>query len=127
MAQCKDAVRKGDLRRLLESMPNLETLNIIFHYVEEESDVYPASLCDLVSETVHWKHLTSIEFEFIEASRRDLVDSIRLHSSTPRSIGLKDLRLVRSSQHVFLPQLRELAENMFLDDISREGKGEEGQ
>lgn len=110
-------VHQGDIRRLLEAMPKLESLAIGFTFLDEVNDIYPARLEDLISTTTHWRHLKNVKFDLLEAPRQDLVDFFSRHSSTLRTIELRDLRLIRSSWRVFLPQLKELAEEMFLDDI----------
>lgn len=118
---CKGVVRQGGLRRLLGSMTRLENLAIGFTYPDEEMGLYPATLGDLVPEGMHWPNLWKFRFDLIEASRQDLVDFIRRHSSTVTEFHLQDLRLLASSWLVFLPQLRELAEDMFLDDLTISG------
>lgn len=120
---CKAAVRKGDIRRLIEAMPSLESLYIGFCYIDIGNGIYPAEFKDLVSANTHWQYLSHVSFDGIEASRQDLIDFMSLHSSTLRTIELKDLSLLKSSWRVFLPQLQELAENMFLDDITLTGLG----
>lgn len=117
VAECRDTIRKGHLRLLLEAMPNLESLGVVFSYMNEATGLYPAQLKDLVSETTHWPHLMDVKFDVLEASRQDLICFISLHSSTLRTIELRDVRLIKSSWRIFLPQLQELAEEMFLDDI----------
>lgn len=117
VSQCKKTVQKGHLRSLMEAMPNLVSLTVGFSFINEDDDLYPASFRDLVSANAHWEHLRSVKFDVLEAPRQQLVDFFRCHSSTLRTIELKDLRLINSSWHVFLPQLRELADDMFLDGI----------
>lgn len=117
VTQCKNTVRKGHIRSLIESMPNLVSLTVGFTFSNQEEELYPATFGDLISENAHWQHLRNVKFDVLEASRQELVDFFRRHSSTLRTIELKELRLIQSSWHVFLPQLRELADDMFLDDI----------
>lgn len=116
-SECTRTFQQGDVRRLLEAMPKLESLTIGFTMMDEHNDIYPARLEDLVSMNTHWQRLKHVKFEILEAPRQDLIDFFSRHSSTLRTIELRDLRLIRSSWRVFLPQLQELAENMFLDDI----------
>lgn len=115
--ECARTIQQGDVRRLLEAMPRLETLTIGFTFMDEHNDIYPARLADLVSMTTHWQHLKHVKFEILEAPRQDLIDFFNRHNSTLRTIELIDLRLIRSSWRVFLPQLQELASNMFIDEI----------
>ena len=131
MTECRAAVQKGGLRRLLGSMTELEVLTVGFTYPNETSGLYPATLGDLVPEGMHWQSLREFRFNLVEATRQEVVDFVRRHSSTVTHIYLQDLRLLRSSWLVFLPELRDLGEEMFLDDVlisgtvygETEGKG----
>lgn len=123
VSDCARTVHQGDIRRLLEAMPKLESLTIGFTFLDEDNGIYPARLEDLISTNTHWLHLKHVKFDILEAPRQDLVDFFSRHSSTLRTIELKHLSLIRSSWRVFLPQLQELAENMFLDDILVSGWG----
>lgn len=120
---CTRTVHQGDIRRLLEAMPKLESLTIGFTLPGGDDGIYPARLEDLISTTTYWQHLKNVEFEILEAPRQDLLDFFNRHSGTLRTIELRNLRLIESSWRVFLPQLKELAENMFLDDILIAGWG----
>lgn len=127
--ECAPSVRQGDVRRLLEAMPKLESLTVGFAPLYELDGTYPARLEDLVSTTTHWPYLSHLNFDTVEAPRQDLIDFFSRHSRTLRTIELRDLNLIRSSWRVFLPQLQELAESMFLDNILIAGriKGEAEQ
>lgn len=119
--ECKAIFRTGVMRRLLGAMTNLVSLTIHFTFIDERTEDYPARFGDLVSKDAHWAHLEHVRFDVIEAPRQDLVDFIGRHTSTLRSIEIRSLRLIESSWHVFLPQLRELADDMFLDNIEFTG------
>lgn len=116
-------VRQGDVRRLLEAMPKLESLTVGFTPTDELDATCPARLEDLVSTTTHWPYLRHLSFDTIEAPRQDLIDFFTRHSRTLRTIELRDLNLIRSSWRVFLPQMQKLAEDMFLDNILIAGYG----
>lgn len=121
MAECRAAVKKGGLRRLLGSMIHLEVLTIEFTYPDKVNGIYPAAFSDLIPEGMRWENLQEFTFSLTEATRQEMVDFIRRHSSTVTQYYLKDLKLIRSSWLAFLPKLREMADEMFLDDVMISG------
>lgn len=121
VSRCKSIIQKGHLRQLISSMTKLEVLSISFNFFDEETEEYPASFSDLVPQGMHWENLKDITFRVVEATRQELEDFIQRHGSTISTIEFRDLRLIKSSWFVFVPRLRDLAEDMFLDRIMLEG------
>lgn len=115
--RCKATIQKGNVRRLLRSMKHLESLHIGFMGFKEDTGEYPATMSDIIPREMHWTELRDILLCSVEAPRQQLVDFIRLHSSTLETIELVDIRLMASSWHAFVPQLRELVADMSLDAI----------
>lgn len=90
-------------------MRHLETLSIEFTFTSEDHHAFAATLRDMISADTQWEKLRGLTLRVVEAPRHQLVDLIRRHSSTLETIQLKDVRLIRSSWQVFIPQLREIA------------------
>lgn len=125
--QCKATMRKGNLRRLLKSMEHLESLVIRFTHIKMGADLdgdeYPAALSHLVPSGMHWHNLQDLWLENVEAPRKRLTAFIRLHAGTLRTIRLSSTRLIESSWHEFVADLRKLAkETTSLAEISLEGE-----
>lgn len=103
-------------------MTKLQTLAIGFMGYGTGTSFRPAALSELIPEGMRWDYLQQFNFSCIEATRQEIVDFIRRQSSTVKRIHLKDMHLLRQSWHVFLPQLRALAEEMSLDEVIVSGQ-----
>lgn len=67
--ECKAILRKGEFRRLIRAMSHLESLTVVFSYMDEQNGPWPAGLRDLVSESTQLPFLKHVNFDILEASR----------------------------------------------------------
>ncbi|KAJ4390843.1 hypothetical protein N0V93_004442 [Gnomoniopsis smithogilvyi] len=112
---CREAVSKGSLRKILESMSHLRTLTVRFAdlYYEidrlfPDSQGIPAAMNAFLPAGYHWMHLEKVEFQTIECTSQQILDFLERHASTLKKAMFRNIRLIGTSWLVFLPQVREL-------------------
>ncbi|KAI2634824.1 hypothetical protein GGS26DRAFT_551459 [Hypomontagnella submonticulosa] len=107
--QCYRAMDNGVLRTTLESLGQLEVLNIdfpVFSLFHEDEPIYCARLDQVLSTSHRWNRLRALALGGLEAERQDLMAILNLHKDTLRTLILGNITLVRTSWLPFLVWIR---------------------
>ena len=92
---CRLHLQKGTLRRFLQSMTNLTTLEVSFVGSDGPAGA-PADISHIAGRTV-WPQLRKLELFGISAEQHALVDVIERHTSTLKTLYFGDMHLTTGS------------------------------
>ncbi|KXX81322.1 hypothetical protein MMYC01_201909, partial [Madurella mycetomatis] len=109
IAQCRTLVHKGALRRILERMPNLVTLDIQFyegHCQIKGTFPSPAALRDVIPLDRVWPRLKTFSISGVETERQEIASFLIRHKQSLESFDLCYIRLTSTSWYKLLPYLK---------------------
>ncbi|KAI0118420.1 hypothetical protein GGR51DRAFT_499494 [Nemania sp. FL0031] len=104
--RCKRLLAKGSVRKILKSLPQLQSLYIEVEDIEPDVDGKGAWLKDVIEPGFRWAKLKQLTIGGIATNRMELADALMLHKDTLRTLCLRDVTLGSTSWRKFLPVLR---------------------
>ncbi|GAP92103.1 putative F-box protein [Rosellinia necatrix] len=113
LRKCQRVMAKGTLRRVLKSMPQLESLYVEILNLDCNDQEKGAYLRDIIEPGFRWPNLKSLVLGGIVSNRVELMNVFRLHKNTLRKLCLRDMTLASTSWRKLLPQIRE---TLYLED-----------
>lgn len=107
--ECRATMRRGVLRRALENMPNLATLEISFEeYVDRQVGLYnaPVDLGDIMPLDRVFRRLKNLKISNVGTDRQEIIKFLARHKESLNSVSLGALKLAKTSWLQLLPALK---------------------
>jgi len=109
LEECRTTMQKGVLRRALENMPNLVTLDIAFEeYIDRMAGVYnaPVTLGDIIPLDHVFKRLKTFKISNVESDRQEIIKFLARHKESLTHVSLGAIKLAKTSWLQLLPALK---------------------
>lgn len=113
LRKCQRVLAKGSIRRVLKSMPHLESLYVEILNLECDEQEKGAWLRDVIEPGFHWPNLKALVLGGIVGERMDFMNVFTRHKDTLRKLCLRDVTLASTSWRKLLPDIRK---NLYLEE-----------
>ncbi|KAJ8126649.1 hypothetical protein O1611_g6989 [Lasiodiplodia mahajangana] len=128
--KCRRALAKGNMRKILKSLPQLQCMFVEIEDLEPEEDGKGAFLGDIIEPGFRWANLKQLTLGGIATNRTELTNVLTLHKDTLRILCLRNIALGPTSWRKLLPVIRKhlhLEEACICGDICGELEEEGSQ
>ncbi|KAI1181317.1 hypothetical protein F4777DRAFT_12509 [Nemania sp. FL0916] len=106
LRKCQRVLAKGSIRKILRSMPHLQTLAIEILNLKSEEQEKGAWLGDIIEPGFRWPNLKDLTLGGIVCNRMQLTSVLTLHKDTLKFLCLRDVALASTSWRKLLPDIR---------------------
>ncbi|KAI1122815.1 hypothetical protein F5Y10DRAFT_253143 [Nemania abortiva] len=123
LRKCRRVLAKGNMRKILQSLPRLQCLHVEIEDLEPEEEGKGAWLRDVIEPSFRWANLKQLTLGGIATNRTELMSVLKLHKGTLRILCLRDVALASTSWRKLLPDIRkylDLEEACICGDICGE-------